>query len=271
MQFPRLIFSVAVLALCQPALLQAQDDAGPATNPLIVGGEPVPDIADTPWQVALVSGGAARNQFCGGSLVAETWVLTAAHCVDNFAVDMNPARLEVVAGTLEYASGGEQIGVTEIVVHPNWNDDTMDHDAALLRLASPATLGQPIDLMAGDDEAPVGVNVRVSGWGATSEGGPGSDELLFVEVPVVSTDECNAPESYDGAITEAMFCAGGREGGIDSCQGDSGGPVDDGEKLVGVVSWGHGCARRLKYGVYTRVSTVSEWANEMIADEMTAK
>ena len=114
MQFPRLIFSVAVLALCQPALLQAQDDAGPATNPLIVGGEPVPDIADTPWQVALVSGGAARNQFCGGSLVAETWVLTAAHCVDNFAVDMNPARLEVVAGTLEYASGGEQIGVTEI-------------------------------------------------------------------------------------------------------------------------------------------------------------
>ena len=56
-----------------------------------------------------------------------------------------------------------------------------------------------------------------------------------------------------------------------SCQGDSGGPVDDGEKLVGVVSWGHGCARRLKYGVYTRVSTVSEWANEMIADEMTAK
>ena len=151
MQFPRLIFSVAVLALCQPALLQAQDDAGPATNPLIVGGEPVPDIADTPWQVALVSGGAARNQFCGGSLVAETWVLTAAHCVDNFAVDMNPARLEVVAGTLEYASGGEQIGVTEILVHPNWNDDTMDHDAALLRLASPATLGQPIELMAGDD------------------------------------------------------------------------------------------------------------------------
>ena len=272
MQFPRLIFSVAVLALCQPALLQAQDDAGPATNPLIVGGEPVPDIADTPWQVALVSGGAARNQFCGGSLVAETWVLTAAHCVDNFAVDMNPARLEVVAGTLEYASGGEQIGVTEIVVHPNWNDDTMDHDAALLRLASPATLG-PADRADGRRRRRCrsGSTCGSAAGARPPKGDRDRTSCSSSRFRSCSTDECNAPESYDGAITDAMFCAGGREGGIDSCQGDSGGPVDDGEKLVGVVSWGHGCARRLKYGVYTRVSTVSEWANEMIADEMTAK
>ena len=271
MQFPRLIFLVAVLALCQPALLQAQDDAGPATNPLIVGGEPVPDIADTPWQVALVSGGAARNQFCGGSLVAETWVLTAAHCVDNFAVDMNPARLEVVAGTLEYATGGEQVGVTEILVHPNWDDDTMDHDAALLRLASPATLGQPIELMAGDEAVPVGVNVRVSGWGATSEGGPGSDELLFRRGSGRVDRGMQRPgelwrRDHRGDVLRRR--PGWRH---QLLPGDSGGPVDDGEKLVGVVSWGHGCARRLKYGVYTRVSTVTEWANEMIADEMTAK
>jgi secreted trypsin-like serine protease len=266
MRFSRLTLPLAALFLAQPALMRAQDDPAPPVNPLIVGGEPVADIADTPWQVALVSGGEDRNQFCGGSLVAPTWVLTAAHCVDNFIVGMDPTRLEVVAGTLEYASGGEQMAVKAIHAHPSWNDGNMDFDAALLELASPAAIGVPIELMAADAELPVGPAVRVSGWGATAEGGPGSNELLFVEVPVVATDECNLPASYNGAITDAMFCAGAREGGIDSCQGDSGGPVDDGAKLVGVVSWGHGCARRLKYGVYTRVSAVSDWAGSLIAE-----
>jgi secreted trypsin-like serine protease len=118
---------------------------------------------------------------------------------------------------------------------------------------------------------PVGPNVRVSGWGAISEGGPGSNQLLFVDVPVVSNTDCNKPESYDGLVSDQMFCAGARDGGLDSCQGDSGGPVVSNvsgtNELVGVVSWGFGCARELKYGVYTRVTSVSQW----IADAMAGK
>ena len=82
MRFSRLTLSLAALLLAQPVLVRGQDDPAPPANPLIVGGQPVADIADTPWQVALVAGGEERNQFCGGSLVATTWVLTAAHCVD---------------------------------------------------------------------------------------------------------------------------------------------------------------------------------------------
>jgi secreted trypsin-like serine protease len=86
---------------------------------------------------------------------------------------------------------------------------------------------------------------------------------MAVEVPVVDQAVCNAPESYEGAITPQMFCAGEREGGKDACQGDSGGPLVTGslnnEQLIGVVSWGEGCARRLKYGIYTKVSAIGGW------------
>ena len=79
----------------------------------------------------------------------------------------------------------------------------------------------------------------------------------------MSTTVCNQPASYNGDILASMFCAGKTDGGVDSCQGDSGGPasaiIDGRTTLVGVVSWGEGCARRLKYGVYSRISTAAEW------------
>ena len=266
MNIAHLCLAVA-LALGLVAQHAVAQDAGPGADPLIVGGVPVPDIGVTPYQVALVDAG-TRNQFCGGSLIAPEWVMTAAHCVDNFFVGMNPDRVDVVLGTLEYLEGGEQIGVAEIIAHPNWDDNNFDFDAALLRLDTAATAGEIVTMITADEELPVGPNVRVSGWGATSEGGPGSTILLMVDVPVVDTATCNEPASYDGAITDAMFCAGQREGGQDACQGDSGGPVVGdiaGEiKLVGVVSWGHGCARRLQFGVYTRMTEVVDWASEQI-------
>lgn len=259
-----LLIGLAAAALTAPA---RADEASVPPNPLIVGGTPVDEISEIPWQVALVSGGAARNQFCGGSIVADDWVLTAAHCVDNRSVGNDPTRLEVVAGTVFYATGGEQMAVSEIHVHPDWNSATMDFDAALLRLSAPLTEGAPILLASAEEMPGDGVQVRVSGWGAISEGGPGSDQLLFAEPPVVTNAVCDEPESYDGGILASMFCAGAREGGLDACQGDSGGPVDTGgavtadTRLLGIVSWGIGCARELKYGVYTRVSEVADWAH----------
>jgi secreted trypsin-like serine protease len=250
---------------------QAQAPAPVPASPkeaFIVGGKPVNDIKDAHWQVALMSG---TFQFCGGSLIATNWVLTAAHCVDNGIVQKDPKRLDVLAGTLNKTTGGVRSNVDKMFVNPKWTqtDKQFDFDATLLKLKTPVTVVQPIDVIAPNGTLATGVNIMVSGWGATSEGGPASDILRFVLVPVVSTTDCNKPESYDGRITDQMFCAGAREGGLDSCQGDSGGPVmsvvGGNEQLVGVVSWGFGCARALKYGVYTRVSAVSQWISDTMA------
>jgi len=230
-------------------------------DPRIVGGYPVA-IVNHPWQVALVRGLASdRLQFCGGSLIAPNLVVTAAHCVDNHIVSRDPSRVDIVGGTGSYISGGERIDVAAIHVHPQWNSATYDYDVAILQLRTTARLARPVAV----EPQPLSVGDRpmVTGWGAVSEGGSGSFDLLGVDVPVVDTATCNHLDSYNNAITDRMFCAGEQEGGKDSCQGDSGGPISLGSggtaRLVGIVSWGEGCARRLKYGVYTRISAVADW------------
>jgi transmembrane serine protease 11D len=237
----------------------------------IVDGEEV-SFENNPWQVALVRFNVAeprRQQFCGGSIIADDWVLTAAHCVQNSIVREDPARVDVVVGTPQWAIGGERIKVAQIHKHPNYNPSTMDQDFALLRLQRSQTLGQVIKTMEQNTTVSDGTATCVTGWGATFEGGPGSLNLLGAEVPVVSNDVCNRPESYDGEITANMMCAGREEGRGDSCQGDSGGPLsaqlDGRTTLVGVVSFGEGCARRLKYGVYSRVSAAAPWIASTMA------
>ena len=231
----------------------------------IVGGWET-SIENNPWQIAMIRAAIAeprRSQFCGGSIISNNWILTAAHCVRNSIVREDPTRVEIIAGSPQWAIGGERLKVAAIHVHPQYNDSTMDHDFALLRLQSPVTTAQPIRLAGAQARVETGAKACVSGWGATFEGGPGAIDLLGVEVPVVANEVCNRPESYNGDITAAMMCAGREEGLADSCQGDSGGPfstvIDGQPTLIGVVSWGEGCARRLKYGVYARVSAAAAW------------
>lgn len=261
---------ISAMLACSAASLSAQStETAPGVNDLIVGGKPVNSISDVPWQAAIVLHG-TRSQFCGGSLVAPRWVLTAAHCVDTPMVRKEAGRIDVVVGTLNFSTGGEQMTVSQIIVHPKWNPSTMNYDAALLRLTSDVSQGTPVALNA--DTTPVGddVTIRVTGWGATSQGGPGTTTLMAVEVPSVTNATCNAPSSYNGLVSDEMFCAGFPKGGKDACQGDSGGPADTRifgtDTLVGIVSWGHGCAVAMKYGIYTRVAQIATWANDHMND-----
>jgi transmembrane serine protease 11D len=237
-------------------------------DPRIIGGRAV-TIADHPWQVALVRGYmAGRYQFCGGSLIAPDVVVTAAHCIDNTLVQNDPQRVDIIAGTALYPEGGERIKARAIYVHPQWNASTNDFDVAIISLAQPSTLGRPVALTS--DNVSVGTRAWVTGWGSIREGGDGTPDLLGAQLPVVDTETCNQPDSYGGAISAQMICAGLRDGGVDSCQGDSGGPLTAGTdlasaRLIGIVSFGEGCGRRLKYGVYTRVSSVAQWIQSFLA------
>ncbi|XP_036928967.1 trypsin-1-like [Acanthopagrus latus] len=207
-----------------------------------------------PHQVSLNSG----YHFCGGSLVNENWVVSAAHCYKS--------RVQVRLGEHDITrnEGTEQfIDSSRVIRHPNYNSWNIDNDIMLIKLSRPATLNsyvQPVALPTSC--APAGTMCRVSGWGNTMSSVSG-DQLQCLEIPILSTRDCE--NSYPGMITDAMFCAGYLEGGKDSCQGDSGGPVVCNSQLQGVVSWGYGCAERDHPGVYAKVCIFTDWLKTTMA------
>jgi len=149
-------------------------------------------------------------------------------------------------------------------MHPSYSSSTFANDISLIILSEPLDLSvpsaQPIALPTQNQQTPAGTPLVVSGWGTTRSGGSISDELRRVTVPAVSDDDCNS--SYGaGSIYASMICAGVPEGGVDSCQGDSGGPLftENPFTLVGIVSWGYGCAVAGYPGVYTEVSYFVNW------------
>ncbi|MCI5222180.1 MAG: serine protease [Candidatus Electrothrix sp. AR4] len=219
-------------------------------TPRIVGGTDA-GIADNPFQVALLDKAISDNfqaQFCGGTLVKSNFVVTAAHCSDFIIA----SEVQVLTGTRRLDGTGVRRDVVSIATHPGWNSTTFDNDVAVWKLSSHAT-GIPLASLTTTDGT-VGVNLLATGWGALSEGGRYPINLQRVEVPLVDRVNCNDSDSYNGEITEDMFCAGLDAGGKDACQGDSGGPLTLGNILTGITSWGTGCAEPNLYGVYTRIS-----------------
>lgn len=204
------------------------------------------------------------------------------------------AVLEVVTGTgnLDLASPDKAREVARVIVHERYNGDaSKGNDIALLQLKAPAE-GTPsrLSLAAATDPKEEGDNVMVAGFGARWEGmapeklprdattaaqgvGPyaaGSDQLLEVAVPTVSLARCQGAYG-PWAVNDANICAGYEQGERDSCQGDSGGPLVAFDAKgcpyqVGVVSWGRGCARFRKYGIYTRLSRYADWIRQYVPD-----
>jgi trypsin len=231
-------------------------------QPMIIGGEET-TTEENPFVVALTT--PDGFQFCGGTIVAPTKVVTAAHCTDGTP----PGEIKVVAGRTVLSSGeGTVANVTDVWIHPDWDSGALKNDASVLTLDAGLTQA-PLALASPDDGAlyAAGADSTVYGWGVT-ESGSTSDHLRKVTVPVTGDDTCatSYPGSFDAA---SMMCAGLAEGGKDSCQGDSGGPLEgvaaDGtRKLIGIVSWGEGCAEPDKYGVYGRVSAFHDVLQEQI-------
>jgi len=231
----------------------------------IVGGVEVNPEFKYPWTCTMEY--TVGGQFCGGSLVDSSYVLTAAHC----SVGLNPNTVRTVChrhdlSASQASEGAVQRTISRITVHPNYNRLTLNNDVALWQLSSPITNVDIIPLDVDGDYSPVGVTSTVVGWGAIREGGPGSNVLREVDVPIISNTVCN--QQYGGDITNAMICAYVDGGGKDSCQGDSGGPLfvskNSNPVLIGVVSWGQGCARDNYAGVYARVSALSDWILDII-------
>ncbi|MEM8859980.1 MAG: serine protease [Chloroflexota bacterium] len=267
--FPLSLMVVVGMFILAPQIVNSQsdpaDDGQPDTNAKIVGGT-LADDNEYPWQVALQ----VDNSFCGGSLIATDWVLTAAHCVEG----VSASRISAFVGVNSLSSivNSNLFEVSQVISHPNYDSFSFNNDIALLRLSTPITVSCSVNTIGyatSSDSATfaAGNLATVTGWGATSEGGSVTSGLREVDVPIVSNSVCNSV--YGNSITGNMICAGFSGGGKDSCQGDSGGPlvVQNGSVSLqaGIVSFGRGCARPDSYGVYTRVEQYTDWIDSWLA------
>lgn len=256
----------------------AEDFSSIVGGTRVIGGGPAYP-GQFPSVVALVRDGfstLAGRQFCGGTVVANYWVMTAAHCLfDGNNRPFPASSIRVVEGItdLREETPDEEIIVTNVFVHPGYDHESQSayDDIALIELAT-ALSSEAVSLFNGDVTAHESDDGMIVGWGAieyeSAQRAVYPDALQFATVPLVSNERCNDVQSYDGYVGEGQLCAGFEEGGVDSCVGDSGGPlfVDTGGRVqqVGVVSYGRGCAEPFFYGIYTSVAAYIGWIGDYI-------
>jgi trypsin len=242
----------AVLAaptvLAGPSSAAASDTpaAQSPAEPYVVGGESA-STTDYPWVVALTTP-AGESAYCGGALVTPDRVVTAAHCVSGYVL----ANIRVVAGRTDLRSDeGEERTVLRAWLHPDYQSPTEGADVAVLFLDRAVSYGT-VPLETDQDAYVPGLPGTILGWGYTSESGPSSPVLRSAAVSLVADSDCAA--TFQEFDPETMVCASAPDGRMDACYGDSGGPLIADGRLIGIISWGSGCARQGTPGVYTRVA-----------------
>ncbi|NWR22710.1 ENTK Enteropeptidase, partial [Emberiza fucata] len=206
------------------------------------------------------------------AIIINYWLVTAAHCV--YGRQLKPSHWQAALGLYSQSDLAQPPAAVQnidrIIMNPHYMKQTKDSDIALMHLQHKVQYTdyiQPICLPEKNQQFSPGINCSIAGWGAISSEGPSSNILQEAEVPLLSNEKCQQwLPKYN--ITENMLCAGYDMGGIDSCQGDSGGPLtfEDGDKwfLVGVTSFGEGCALPQRPGVYARVTMFVDWIKNII-------
>ncbi|XP_061381131.1 trypsin, alkaline B-like [Danaus plexippus] len=238
--------------------------AAPRKPERIVGGE-ITSIERYPFMSGVLENTYwGTEQMCGGTLITNRAVVTAAHCVEYFS----PSDLRVRLGSTYVSSGGQIHVPSRITMHPQYNYRLVLNDIAVIRLQNAVTLSNQIQVarIAGPQyNLPDNTRLDVIGWGATSFNGKPSEVLQHASVNVINQGLCaerykNLPGSIP-RVTPEMICTGILDvGGKDACQGDSGGPVvHGGNVLVGITSWGYQCAHPTYPGVNVRVSSYTDW------------
>lgn len=252
------------------ALVMVLTAPAPATaDRVVIGGHPARTV-EAPWTVALASralfGEKRSGQFCGGAVVGPTTVVTAAHCLSRGVLGMDWRQvkdLRVIIGRNDLRkSNGVEYPTARVWVNPAYEGDNRAGDIAVLTLGVAVPAAYTIPMAGSGDRAyRPGEKAAVYGWGDTQGDGSYASALRTASVQVLADTVCeraypgNAEGDYD---PRSMVCAGLPDGGRDACQGDSGGPLVARGRLVGLVSWGSGCAVAGRPGVYTRISAVAD-------------
>ncbi|KPP70640.1 hypothetical protein Z043_110508 [Scleropages formosus] len=245
----------------------------------IVGGR-MTTVESQPWIASIFMKSRSRNVFqCGGSLISPCWVLTAAHCFPEgsytdsakYTVFLGKNAINETDPTRE-----QSFIVEEVIIHEAYEESgqAYNNDIALLKIrgnqgqcAYETDTVRTVCLPPRGQMLPSGTYCQIAGYGKTEEGfGFFSQFLKETSIQLMSQSICTEKEYYGNMMTENMFCAGSPEWDTDSCKGDSGGPliceVNDHMFLFGIVSWGEGCSRKFRPGVYTRVTNYNQWIED---------
>ncbi|XP_076811320.1 uncharacterized protein LOC143456921 isoform X1 [Clavelina lepadiformis] len=251
---------------------QVYRDDMPRTE-AIVGGIAANQL-NHPWLASLRFNGKHK---CGASLIDPCWIMTAAHCVSLPTVAPEEMPTEAVLGDynlLQPEDTEETLSIEHILLHPEWNPFPVPtNDIALLKLRQCSRKHNPVCLPSlTQEDFATGTVCNIAGYGSVNaKRRVYPDRLMEASVPLIDFQTCQSlymqpiKRRRKTYIMDSMLCAGILAGGVDSCQGDSGGPLtcsrtdDDPQTQWGVVSWGNGCAKRNKPGVYTRVALFVEW------------
>ncbi|XP_023370651.1 coagulation factor XI isoform X4 [Otolemur garnettii] len=236
-------------------------------KPRVVGGT-TSAHGEWPWQVALHVTSPTQRHLCGGSIIGNQWILTAAHCLYGLE---SPKLLRVYSGILNQSEIKEDtlfFGVQEIIIHDQYKMAESGYDIALLKLETRMNYTdsqRPICLPSKGDQHVIYMDCWVTGWGYRKLRDKIQNTLQKAKVPLMTNEDCQLRYRRQ-KITNKMICAGYKEGGKDACKGDSGGPLsckhDEVWHLVGITSWGEGCAQRERPGVYTNVVEFVDWILE---------